>query len=696
MRAKKHYLLYVVTVVLATFLSVSGTNLFGHQSTAHAAVTSGPTISLSSKKAHIGQTLTLTGQGLPPSTPYQLLLANQGNTGYSLGDYIWSDANGDVSQTITFLSSSNPILQGTYPVLLYPESRNDTTPVTAQTSIQVLPTLLSLTGNSGLPITMQGLGFTAFEADQIYFGDATTGTPEGITVSDGSGSFSFSFTVPEHLDEGSYPVTLVRPNKAPAAVTSHIKIYPLILRAPGGAKNQQAITVSGTGFVPGEYVNLTWDANGGQQLYNSGTDNTGAFNFWFPLPPAPLGSYTLTAKGSTSGLSVSTTINIGPGISLYSQNGYNAESNPGGIITVIGGGFNANEQVNVYFQTTKNGITTATTDSTGSFSTTIQVPFQDSPIQYSPTTTYYVHAKNVADTAHARAQFTYATPTTSVHIYYGADTSDDSISVGGFGANESVQIVDRYQQSNQVNLITLTTDATGYARSNVVWPSTPDEGTVPFAVVGQTTGLVATGTHVGLQTIVPQPDPDNGIDLVGNPGDTLTFTGKNFAASETINITFNDTVVATTTSEADGSYQATFTVPALETISAGAGNVRVKAVGVTSGLVAGLYPPDLITFYYQPTLTITPITGPSGTTITATGTHFPAGETIPIGWDGPFPYNPNNFGYPPGTYAAVTADQNGSFTQTIQANDLVSGQTYHVTASSDPLQIVVTVTFIAQ
>ncbi|GHO83224.1 IPT/TIG domain-containing protein [Dictyobacter formicarum] len=692
MRTKQRFLLYVVTFVLTAFLSTNGTNLFGHQSTAHAATTSGPTISLSSKTAYIGQTLTLTGHGLPPSTPYQLLLANRGNTGYSLGDYIWPDANGDVSQTITFISNFYPVLQGTYLVLLYPEYRNDATPVTAQTSIQVLPTLLSLTGNSGLPITMQGLGFTAFETDKIYFGDAVTGTPEGTTTSDGSGSLSFTFTVPEHLDEGSYPVTIVRPNKTPAAVTAHIKLYPLTLKAPGGAKNQQVVMVHGTGFVPGEYVNLSWDANGGQQLYNDSTDNTGAFKFWFSLPSAPLGPHTLTAQGSTSGLSVSTIMNIGPGISLYSQNGYNAKSNPGGTLTVNGGGFNANEQVNVYFQTTKNGITTATTDSTGSFSTTIQVPFQ-----YSPTTTYYVYAKNTADTAHTRAQFTYVTPTASLTgNSYGADTSEGSVSVAGFGANESVKIVDRYQQSNQTNLITLTTDATGYARANITWPSTPNEGTVPFAAIGQTTGLVATGTHIGWQTIVPQPD--NGTDLVGNAGDTLTFTGKNFAASETINITFNDTVVATTTSEADGSYKATFTVPALETVSAGAGNVKVKAVGVTSGLVAGSYYPDAITFYYQPTLTITPTTGPSGTTITVTGAHFPAGVTIPIGWDGPFPYNPNNIGYPPGTYAAVNADQNGSFTQTIQANDLVSGQTYHVTALSYPsyLQIVVTVTFIAQ
>ncbi len=135
----------------------------------------------------------------------------------------------------------------------------------------------------------------------------------------------------------------------------------------------------------------------------------------------------------------------------------------------------------------------------------------------------------------------------------------------------------------------------------------------------------------------------------------------------------------------------------MENVSSGAGDVQVEAVGVTSGLVAGLNPYH-VTFYYQPTLTITPIAGPSGTTITVTGTHFPAGATIPIGWDGPFSPDPDLSEYPAGTYAVTNADQNGSFTATVQANDLVSGRTYHVTASNFPggPTLLTTATFVAQ
>jgi len=68
-----------------------------------------------------------------------------------------------------------------------------------------------------------------------------------------------------------------------------------------------------------------------------------------------------------------------------------------------------------------------------------------------------------------------------------------------------------------------------------------------------------------------------------------------------------------------------------------------------------------------------------------------------LGWDGPFNPDPQLSGYPAGTYELVTTDQDGNFTATIQADDLVSGQTYHVTASfSTDLSVQATATFIAQ
>ena len=112
------------------------------------------------------------------------------------------------------------------------------------------------------------------------------------------------------------------------------------------------------------------------------------------------------------------------------------QSNPGGQISVTGGGFNANEQVNVYFQTKKNGVTTVTTDSTGSIDTTITVP-----MHYSSGTTYYVYAKNVTGTAYVRAKFTYIPPSVLFSDRFSADPSAGTLYIGGFGANKRYRLL---------------------------------------------------------------------------------------------------------------------------------------------------------------------------------------------------------------------------------------------------------------
>jgi hypothetical protein len=681
---QRHRFMFVIVFLLATLLSAGGIFLPEQSIPVHATTTVGATITLSNQTVHPGQQLTVTGSGLTPQTPFQLLLGNAKTT---VASYIWSDDNGNL--TNTFLFPNNYITQGTYTLNLYSE---DSTSVSlAQTVIKVVPTLFHITGNSGLPVTITGAGFNAHETVEVYFGTNTSGINEGTTTSDVYGTLSHSLTIPSGLAPGTYSVTVTRTLQTPATITGKITLYPLKLSAPSSARDEQTVVIKGTGFAASEYVTLTWNANGGQQLYANQTDNKGSFTFNVFLQLAPHGSYTITATGNTSGLSVNTSLRIEPEISIFDTNPNLAgQSNPGGQIRVHGGGFNANEPVNIYFQTPKNGITTFTTDSFGTIDTTITVP-----LLYSSTTLYYVYAKNAAKTTQARAQFTYIAPSVTFSHRYSPDTSAGTLYVSGFGTHETIQIFDRYQQANQIEMMTLTTDAGGSAITVITWPSSPHTNSITFAVVGKTTHLIATSTHLVDPTLLTTTTYQN--YAIGNAGDTVNFTGKDFAAGEMVNITFNDKVVFTSTSNADGSFTASVVIPPLETVSGGAGDIQVKAIGATSGLIGGLYS-DQVTFYYQPTLTLMPATGPSGTTITVTGTYFPAGANITIGWDGPFTPNPRLFGYPNGTYAIINADQNGNFTQTIQANGLVSGQTYHVTASnfSSVSTLSAVATFIAQ
>lgn len=271
--------------------------------------------------------------------------------------------------------------------------------------------------------------------------------------------------------------------------------------------------------------------------------------------------------------------------------------------------------------------------------------------------------------------------------------------VDGFGANETIQVIDRYQQSNQVNVTTLTVDATGFGEALILWPSTAHNAEIKmaFAAMGQTTQLIATGTHP-LDPVVVVKDSYHTY-VTGNAGDTLQFLALDFVAGEQVQILFNETVVYTGTSDVNGAVNASIVIPSLEDVSRGPGNVQVKAVGLSSNLTTAPYPWQAFIFYYQPTITITPTSGPSGTTITVAGSHFPTDAGIAIGWDGPFSPDPILVGsYPDGTYAVVNADANGNFTQIIQADNLVSGQTYHVTTTAYTYgdYLVNTATFVAQ
>lgn len=687
---KRPRLSLLLALLFAAFFSTGGLLLPSQGHVAHAA-TSTSLLSLSSTKVYPGQQLTATGQGLAPQMAFELYLGDGSSSIYLAT--VYTDSNASYSTTFTF--PQNQVPQGQYAVNLNFNGETSGTPL-AQVTISVEPMVFDAVGNPGFPLSMTGAGFNPNETVSVALGDTEKGTDEGTATTDASGNLSFSFTLPSGLQPGRYPVSVARSGQKPAVVTGKIRIYPLAVSVPGGVKSGQPLSVRVTGFLPYETLTGSWNANGGQDLsyeiYGVRTDGNGAAQFLVHLPPTTPGSYIITIKGITSGLSASGTFKFGPGISLYADGRKPGQANPGGQITVYGGGFNANELVSVYFQTEKNGVTTATTDANGSFTATITVP-----MQYSSTTTYYVYAENAAGTLHTNAQFTYVTPTLG-YFSRGGGGAVGTVFIDGFGANETIQIVDRYQQSNQVNATTLTADATGAVVAVVYWPSSAHNSAdqMTFAAIGQSTQIALTATH----PLDPAILSNNSyrFSAVGQAGDTLQLQAIDFVAGEQVQITFNDKVVYTGTSDANGAVAASIVIPALEDVSSGAGNIQVKAVGLSSNLVAGLGSWLAFTFYYQPTFMITPTAGPSGTTITVTGAHFPAGVAVPIGWDGPFTPDPSYYGYPAGTYTVADTDQNGNLTATIQANNLVGGQTYHVTASDFTygLSLVSTVAFVAQ
>ena len=139
--------------------------------------------------------------------------------------------------------------------------------------------------------------------------------------------------------------------------------------------------------------------------------------------------------------------------------------------------------------------------------------------------------------------------------------------------------------------------------------------------------------------LLPWPAPLPGVTFVvnptvtvsptsGPPGNSVTVTGSGFGAGETgITITFDGNPVASGISANSlGNWSGTFTVPASPS-----GSHSVSAYG--SITLAGSLPG--VTFVVNPTIAISPASGPPGSSVTVTGSGFGAGETgITITFDG--------------------------------------------------------------
>jgi hypothetical protein len=102
-------------------------------------------------------------------------------------------------------------------------------------------------------------------------------------------------------------------------------------------------------------------------------------------------------------------------------------------------------------------------------------------------------------------------------------------------------------------------------------------------------------------------------------------------------------------------------------------------------------------YYYTPTLSITPKTATSGATITVNGKHFSSsggyGSPLYIFWLDPKQQHGSQFTQ----LGTVTTNPDGSFSTPVTAPaGLVSGQTYYVMVNDSVTNLWAKATFVAQ
>jgi len=228
-----------------------------------------------------------------------------------------------------------------------------------------------------------------------------------------------------------------------------------------------------------------------------------------------------------------------------------------------------------------------------------------------PATTGGTHTITLRDGGTMSTVSTTFTVTPAITITPTSGTVGTTITVHGTGFSASETGISLSCGGNAINYA-VTVDSTGSWTATFTIPDMPSGVTHPVTATRSSGTTVTASQNI---TVVPS------ITLTptsGPVGTSATVTGKGFAASETITVTIDgETVKTGIATDANGSWQSTFTLP---DSPGGTRSIGVYGSTTSSGTVSDR------TFTVNPLLTVTPSSGTIGTQVTVTGTGFAASE----------------------------------------------------------------------
>jgi hypothetical protein len=529
---------------------------------------------------------------------------------------------------------------------------------------------VTLSSFSGHPTTLQvsGGGWSAGETVSLYLNSAS-GSPSASAVV-GSDSFfgPTNLVIPSNTPQGNLPIIAVGSSAGMTQSNSYYvaQFTPTLTTSaspntPGGIN-----LVSGTGFAPGETVNLVLNgATGGHAT----ADTSGNFaNASFTIPSVGIGTYQLHGIGASSGADA---------INYFYVGGFYPAANPstyyllpGDTLRFSGGGFAPGETVKIFANTGASAVSTFTASATGNFT--------DAGGYAIPAT-----APGGVQTFHVKSLTTGADIPIMVTVgsFNSLVTPDNYFVIPGqvvkfyglgFASNEPIQV---FLGTSGTPLTTLSADIGGgfSAAGNVTVPFSA-AGTNPmYRFVGQNSHTSST-VNLTVGTFSPLISPS---EFYLTPGKKFTVWGTGFAPGEIVNVSASGSAFPVITDiygvfKTSGPFTAPFS----------AGPVHITATGASSGAtatvdtsVSSLYPSVSPTSYY-----LFP-----GDAISFSGIGFAPGETVRIT-------------SPASTTFTAVSDEFGSFNSSSSPISITSAsgaRTYTFTGQSSGAVATVTVTIAA-
>jgi len=395
---------------------------------------------------------------------------------------------------------------------------------------------------------------------------------------------------------------------------------------PTSGTANTAVTVTGSGFTAyvGQVVYILFNYN---YITSASVPPGGTFTASFTVPatyttamtvPVTV-QHTTSTYDATKQITAASFIVAARQIVISPSSGY-----VGSTVTVSGSGFNASSSVTIYFDNTSVGTTT--TNTAGSFSgATFTVPES-----YGGT-----HTVKGSDASGSSPTVNFTT-LQNITITPASGAVGDTITINGTG----------FAAGSTITFYFDTISVTATAATNTVGSFTNNTFAIPSTSRGSHTikaqdasGNYATATFTVAHKITITP-------ASGVSGTTVTVTGSGFSANKSITVKYNTVAVTTTpaavSTDANGSFTASFTVPA--------GLAGTYSVEVTDGTYSAS-----ANFVSTTDATISQTTsqaspGYVGMELTITGSGFKPGAIVTI-----------TYTTEPVTLATFTADANGTF-----------------------------------
>ncbi len=413
-------------------------------------------------------------------------------------------------------------------------------------------------GKVGDEFEVYGIGFNAGDDYDIYFSreratvgdyiddDVTNYERLGmISVSNETDFEGYYFDVPVQLTDGnstekvhggSYWVyaTYADNDRIRARVEFTVEaVAAITLNLSEGTVGTE-VQVTGEEFALSESLTVKFNSTNAQ---TASTDSSGGFTVTFTVPESPQGTHTIAAEDASSN-SATATFTTKQSITVSPTSGA-----AGDTITVSGTGFAASKSVTISFDDTE--ATTIETNSVGSFSDATFAALARGAGSYDIEVTD-------ADDNSDSAEFTLGAAVLSLSPSTGYVGSEVTVSGTGFQAVQQITIT-----FDNDTIATIASDTNGSFTTSFDIPVLAADSYAVTASDGTNTAeadfSISTSASISPQTSTAAP---------GHVGSELIISGIGFIAGNAINVTYDESQMATATVATDGTFSATFTVPA--------------------------------------------------------------------------------------------------------------------------------------